>query len=41
MNFVRKIANSDVLADIIDIPKELRNKKKLKLLYYLMKIQIV
>ncbi|MCF6462202.1 hypothetical protein [Clostridium sp. Cult1] len=27
MNFVRKIANSDVLADIIDIPKELRNKK--------------
>lgn len=27
MNFVRKVANSDILADIIDIPKELRNKK--------------
>jgi hypothetical protein len=27
MNFIRKITNSDVLADIIDIPKELRNRK--------------
>ena len=27
MSFVRKITNSDVLADIIDLPKELKNKK--------------
>ena len=27
MRFVRKIANSDMLADIIDIPEELRNKQ--------------
>ncbi|TZE80839.1 hypothetical protein [Calorimonas adulescens] len=27
MKFVRKITNSDVLANIIDIPEELRNKK--------------
>lgn len=27
MIFVRKVANSDILADIIDIPKELKNKK--------------
>ncbi|NSW90779.1 MAG: hypothetical protein HPY74_08930 [Firmicutes bacterium] len=27
MKFVRKVANSDVLASIIDIPEELRSKK--------------
>lgn len=27
MNFVRKIANSNILASIIDIPESLRNKK--------------
>jgi hypothetical protein len=27
MKFVRKVANSDILADIIDIPDELRSKK--------------
>lgn len=27
MKFVRRVANSDVLANIIDIPEELRNKK--------------
>lgn len=27
MNFVRTVANSDVLANIIDIPDELKNKK--------------
>ena len=27
MRFVRKIANSDVLAHIIDIPEELKNKQ--------------
>ncbi len=27
MRFVRKVANSDVLAHIIDIPEELKNKK--------------
>ncbi len=27
MNFVRKVTNSDVLANIIDIPTELKNKK--------------
>ncbi len=27
MNFVRKVANSNILASIIDIPENLRNKK--------------
>lgn len=27
MNFVRKVANSDILASIIDIPEALKNKK--------------
>lgn len=27
MNFVRKVANSDILANIIDIPEALKNKK--------------
>lgn len=27
MNFVRKVANSDILASIIDIPESLKNKK--------------
>lgn len=27
MNFVRKVANSDILASIIDIPEALRHKK--------------
>ncbi len=27
MNFVRKVANSNILASIIDIPESLRNKK--------------
>jgi hypothetical protein len=27
MNFIRKVANSDILASIIDIPEALRHKK--------------
>ncbi|MBF7084505.1 hypothetical protein IT084_16265 [Desulfallas sp. Bu1-1] len=27
MNFVRKVANSNILASVIDIPESLRNKK--------------
>ncbi len=27
MSYVRKVTNSDVLAKVIDIPKELRNRK--------------
>jgi len=27
LNFVRKVANSNILASIIDIPENLRNKK--------------
>ena len=27
MNFIRKVANSDVLADIINIPENMRHKK--------------
>lgn len=27
MNFVRKITNSDLLADIINLPENMRNKK--------------
>jgi len=27
LNFVRKVANSNILASIIDIPESLRNKK--------------
>ncbi len=27
MNFIRRVANSDILANIIDIPENLRNKK--------------
>ena len=27
MTFFRKVANSDIFADIIEIPKDLRNKK--------------
>lgn len=27
MNFVRKVANSDILANIIEIPESLKNKK--------------
>ena len=27
MNYVRKVTNSDVLANVIDLPKELKNRK--------------
>ncbi len=27
MNFIRKVANSNILASVIDIPESLRNKK--------------
>lgn len=27
MTFIRKVANSDILANILDIPESLRNKK--------------